>query len=273
MAPIASVILLALLGRASSFAPIAAPSRSPSTTARDVLVDPSLVEEMNSARGAFGMCFFGAAGVGSIGRELIPIVFGRYQSNQALPTAAVSPAGEDTGIRGYPQTIYRDDVEAILNNPITASAMANKFKSDDVAGPRFEYTHMAKTPFLTYEAFVLANPRANPVALRAVFDSFSNSIGGGNTISPITAQQRIDLYKSDLGAMSKKLNSGKAIGIASFLFVLVLLGLADYLALYHLWRGWFPEWQGFSNMPASLFASETGIATLPKFFVGDVPSV
>ena len=35
------------------------------------LVDHDLALEMGAARGAFGLCFYGALGVGSIGRELI----------------------------------------------------------------------------------------------------------------------------------------------------------------------------------------------------------
>lgn len=59
-------------------------------------------------------------------------------------------------------------------------------------------------------------------------------------VSPIIAQERIDLYKNDVKKMAQKLNSGKFLGISAFLLVLTLLGLADYLAIYHIWRGWFP---------------------------------
>ena len=281
--------LTSLIGLTASFVPIAFPRSSPRadcgqsrvlgtspqrplTTSRNVLSDPSLAADMGGARAAFWLCFYGAAGVGSIGRELIPIVFGRYQSNKALPKTDRRPSagGEDTGIWGYPQPVYTEDVEAILKNPMSADAIAKKYPSEKVAGPRFEYTHIEKSAFLTYEAFVLANPRANPVALRAVFDSFSNSIGGVNAISPISAQQRIDLYRTDVRTMASKLNSGKFIGIVAFLTLLVILGVADYLAIYHAWKGWFPEWRGFSNMPASLFDGETGILTLPRYFVGDL---
>jgi len=69
------------------------------------------------------------------------------------------------------------------------------------------------------------------------------------------------------------MNSGKLIGISAFLTVLVLLGIADGLAIYHVWKGWFPEWQGFNQMPGSLFNADTGIFTLAKFFVLDVSEV
>jgi hypothetical protein len=209
---------------------------------------------------------------------LIPIVFGRYQFNRGL-SSNTAPSSRDKsqelGIWGYSEKIYKNEVRAILNNPLDAGAIAKKFPIESIEGSeeRYAYTHIEKPIFLSYDAYVLANPRANPVALRAVFDSFSNSIGGGNAVSPITAQERIDLYKADVTKMGKKLNSGKLIGISAFFLVLVLLGIADYLAIYHIWRGWFPEWQGFSSMPGSFFSKEMGIFVLPEYFISDLPNV
>lgn len=267
------------------------------------------IQEMTNARFAFGLCFYGAAGIGSIGRELIPVVFGRYQTTSSIETdatttlarnsnsnkknknnnrgAAADVADEDLGIWGYPEKIYRKDVEMILNNPVLPLAIAKKYpiSQDADAADRYQYTHMKDSvPFLGYDGFAKANPRANPVALRAVFDSFSNSIGGSNAVSPITAQRNIDSFMEDsggrqkrgtstvTGALAKKLNGGKAIGITAFFFLLVLLGVGDWLAIFHLWKGWFPEWQGFSDVPSSLFDKDIGFAVLPDFFVGDVPS-
>lgn len=255
------------------------------------------IQEMANARFAFGMCFYGAIGVGSIGRELIPIVFGRYQTTSSLESgdnngvssgkasaSAATVKDDDLGIWGYPEKIYRKDVEMILNNPMTPLAIAKKYpiEKDEDADERYQYTHMQESvPFLGYDGFVRANPKANPVALRAVFDSFSNSIGGSNAVSPITAQTNIDLFLKKegrgkatvTGQLAKKLNGGKTLGIAAFVFLLVLLGIGDALAVFHLWKGWFPEWQGFSDMPASLFDKEIGVAVLPNFFVGDVPKI
>jgi hypothetical protein len=216
--------------------------------------------------------------VGSIGRELIPIVFGRFQFNRGLSSGAAlkfDDNSQDLGIWGYPEKIYKSEVQAILNNPLGADAIARKFPIESIDGSekRYEYTHIPKPVFLSYDAYVLANPRANPVALRALFDAFSNSIGGSNAVSTIIAQERIDLYKQDVKKITQKLNSGKLIGIAAFLLVLVLLGVADYLAIYHIWRGWFPEWQGFSNMPESLFSKEMGIFVLPEYFISDLPKL
>jgi hypothetical protein len=271
--------------------------RSSSVTLEAGVVPTSVeaIQEMTNARFAFALCFYGAAGVGSIGRELIPVVFGRYQTTSALESdgAVASSNGqrvvekddENLGIWGYPEKIYRGDVETILNNPLTPLAIANKYPiaQDDDAAKRYQYTHMKDAvPFLGYDGFERANPNANPVALRAVFDSFSNSIGGSNAVSPITAQNNIDSFLQKdsgrrgkatvTGDLAKKLNGGKTTGIIAFGFVLVLLGVGDWLAILHLWKGWFPEWLGFSDIPGSLFDKDIGIAVLPNFFVSDVPA-
>eukprot|EP00531_Pseudo-nitzschia_arenysensis_P002571 CAMPEP_0116142898 /NCGR_PEP_ID=MMETSP0329-20121206/15155_1 /TAXON_ID=697910 /ORGANISM="Pseudo-nitzschia arenysensis, Strain B593" /LENGTH=311 /DNA_ID=CAMNT_0003638167 /DNA_START=52 /DNA_END=987 /DNA_ORIENTATION=- len=298
---IPAVLCLVFLGIASNTASAFVPSKStsaissraPSRPISKVSLEAGVVpttaeaiQEMANARFAFGMCFYGALGVGSIGRELIPIVFGRYQDTSSLESdgsvaannrGAAGKDGEDLGIWGYPEKIYRKDVEMILNNRLTPLAIAKKYpiEQNEDADKRYTYTHMTEVvPFLGYDGFVKANPRANPVALRAVFDSFSNSIGGSNAVSPITAQRNIDSFltnKAVTGELAKKLNGGKSIGIAAFVFLLALLGIGDALAIFHLWKGWFPEWQGFSDMPASLFDKNIGVTVLPNFFVGDVP--
>jgi len=253
------------------------------------------IQEMSSARFTFGLCFYGALGCGSIGRELLPIVFKRYETTSSLESGSGTATttntnvantnnDEDLGIWGYPEKIYRNDVEKILNNPLKPMDIAKKYpiEQDKYAAERRVYTHMAKTiPSLGYDGFEKANKGANPIALRAVFDSFSNSIGGSNTVSPITAQRNMDSFlvfetkrKATVsGDLAKKLNGGKTTGITAFVFLVVLLGIGDALAIFHLWKGWFPLWQGFSDMPSSLFDQDIGIAVLPSFFVGDVPSV
>ena len=212
------------------------------------LIDHELALEMGAARGAFALCFYGALGVGSIGRELIPIVFRRYESNNELLSSPPSSKKskkqqarektDDMGIRGYPEPIYLSDVEYIISNKMDALTIAKRF-DERSESEKYEYTHLAegdRVPFLTFDSYQLANPAADPMALRAVFDSFSNSIGGGNVISPITAQERLDEYKEDVSIMTKRLNGSKVLGVTAFVIVLVLLGFADYLTIYHLWR-------------------------------------
>lgn len=210
------------------------------------LIDHDLALEMGSARGAFALCIYGALGVGSIGRELIPIVFRRYESNNELMSSPMSSKkskqqqsrekSDDMGIKGYPEPIYLSDVQPIISNKMDALAIARRF-DERSESEKYQYTHLAeRVPFLTFDSYQRANPDADPMALRAVFDSFSNSIGGGNVISPITAQERLDEYKEDVSIMTKRLNDSKILGVTAFVIVLLLLGFADYLTIYHLWR-------------------------------------
>jgi len=254
-----------------------APSSSSSTRLHAILeLDAAIVQEMTAARFAFGMCFFGAAGVGAVGRELIPLIFGRYQQNKALVVDGENNSGkdenDDLGIWGYPGKIYAKDVQVILNNKLSAEAIAIKYNSNpdgSYYANKQKGRFKNRTPFLKYKDFATANPNANRLAVRVVFDSFANSIGGINSVAPIMAQDRIDLYKSDLSALAKQVNGSKTLGIASFVILLVLLGILDYLAIYHIWKGWFPMWEGFNNMPQSLFDASTGVQVLPEYFVND----
>jgi len=215
------------------------------------------------------------------------IVFRRYESNNQLSsslssseiakksTKQQSKKTDDMGIRGYPEPIYLSDVQPIISNKMDALSIARTF-DERSESQVFQYTHLSdddRVPFLTFDSYHRANPAADPMALRAVFDSFSNSIGGGNVISPITAQERLDEYKEDVSIMTKRLNGSKVLGVTAFVFVLLLLGFTDYLTIYHLWRGFFPEWHGFDHMPASLFDGSIGIGVLPRYFLLDIPDV
>lgn len=251
------------------------PTSTKTTTRLHVLVEleSAIAEEMMGARFAFGMCFFGALGVGGVGRELIPLLFGRYQKNKSLVSDDANNKDnaddDEMGIWGYPEKIYGKDVKAILNNKMSAEAMARKYNSNEESyysekqGGRFK----DRPPFLRYEDYCEANPKANRLAVRVVFDSFSNSIGGCASVAPVTAQDRIDLYRTDVSAVARQVNGGKTLGITAFVTLLVLLGFLDYLAVYHIWKGWFPLWEGFNNMPQSLLDGSTGVRVLPDYFV------
>jgi len=236
-----------------------------------------LAKEMGAARGAFGLCFYATVGVGSVGRQLLPIVFGRYQDNRE---AAAAGGGNDASapttktnlnIIGYPQPVYLEDVQPIIRN-CNAERIAVQF--EDKTREKFQYTHIERTiPFLTYDAFSRAHPQANEIARRAVFDSFTNSIGGATMMSAMTAQERIDAYNADISLMVSRLNRSKVLGYSAFALVIVLLGLADYATIYHLWRGFFPNWHGFDQMPSSLIDADIGIGKLGECFLWDIPAV
>ena len=180
---------------------------------------------------------YGALGVGSIGRELIPIVFKRYETNSNLKSSntSITEKKTDLNIKGYAEPVYLEDVQLILSNTkMDAISIATKYQEDK--SEKYEYTHLETQnipPFLTFEAYQRAHPTSNPVALRALFDSFSNSLGGINSISPITAQERIDEYTNNINEMVLRLNRSKVLGISAFIFVLLLLGFVYYLTIYH----------------------------------------
>jgi len=119
---------------------------------------------------------------------------------------------------------------------------------------------------LAFKAFEEANNDANPLALRAMFDTFNTST---DIVDPDTAQKLIDEYKKEPKALAGKLLKAKLIGFSSIFTLLFLLGLADVTAFGHAKEGWFPTWPGLDNMPASLFSSETGLTKIPDYWVGD----
>ena len=46
-------------------------------------------------------------------------------------------------------------------------------------------------------------------------------------------------------------------------------GVADYFAIYHLYRGWFPDWPGAQNFPWQLLDKDLGIMAIPKYWIGE----
>mmetsp|Transcript_27861 Transcript_27861/g.55831 ORF Transcript_27861/g.55831 Transcript_27861/m.55831 type:complete len:285 (+) Transcript_27861:94-948(+) len=227
-------------------------------------------QEIESARFAFGMCFFGATGAASIGRETIPIRYKRYMFRQSLKGQGPTTGGEALDIlalAGYPEEIKIGDVQKVINNKLSAFDIVKKYP---IEKKTYKYTHTGRTTneFLYYEAFAQANKDSNPLAVRAVFDSFTN---GGNTVYAGTAQENMDVYKDDITQLAKTLNKTKLLGLFAFVFLIGLVGAADYFAAYHLYHGWFPSWPGGQNFPACLFDKETGPFTIPEYWISDVP--
>ena len=119
---------------------------------------------------------------------------------------------------------------------------------------------------LSFKAFEEANKGANPLALRAMFDTFNTST---DIVGPDVAQKMIDEYKQNPKAVAANLLKAKLIGFSSIFTLFFLLGLADVTAFGHAKDGWFPTWPGLDNLPASLFNSETGLLKIPDYWVGD----
>jgi len=130
---------------------------------------------------------------------------------------------------GYPEPVYVDDVLSVLNNDLTAVEIEKKFPG--------KYQG-----YLQFESLVEANQDVSPMAVRAVFDSLAIGINK-NQIMAGRADTIFQMYRNDMDEMEKNIRLGKTIGVAAFVILLGLLGIADWFALYHLLRGWFPDWQ------------------------------
>jgi len=235
-------------------------SRDTSITKLNLQIDADVITEMSNSRITFWLCAFGATGSAAVGRAAIPKTIDAIKLNLSLAGKGNS-GGEELGLIGYPEPIYRGDVEKILNNPIPMSEIAEKYP---VQG--------RMRNMLQYESFAKVNPDANPLAVRAVFDSLVLGIAK-NSALPATAQESLDLFKTDLEALKNQNNKGKAIGFTALIFLLGLIGGADWFAFYHGWHGWFPLWPGLSHFPGSLISPDTGLIAIPKYWLGDIPEL
>ena len=235
------LILLTLTKAAKSFSPSASTAnlikrncnRSKTSSSR-FLVDQAFpmadqlyslpTEEIKAARAAFALCFFGAAGSASLGREVIPKTWNQWKSTQSLIGSGLGSGGPEMDLFGYPEPVFIKDVQQVLNNNLTAIEIEQEYPG----------TYQG---YLEFQSLVAANPGVSPMAVRAVFDSLSVGINK-NQIVATKVERIFDLYRSDLNKMAENIRLGKMIGVGAFFILLGLLGLADYFALYHLLRGW-----------------------------------
>ena len=111
---------------------------------------------------------------------------------------------------------------------------------------------------------LIANPRANPLAIRAVFDSFAQST---DVCAPKVVQRKLDLYRQDVFLLKGELLYAKATGFSAVATLLFLLGLADVTAAGHAYHGWFPDWPGGQNFPWCLFDPATGPWRIPDYWI------
>jgi len=226
-------------------------------------LDPELVREMEGARVAFWLCFFGASGSAAIGRAVIPLTYGKYQETVALKgVLSERSLGGDKIPVGYPDDVYAKDVQKVVQNTLNIG-VENIVKKFPIEGrPRSKV-------FLVCEALQKANPRIPPMATRAVFDSFSYGLPKAS-VPPVDAINLLEIYRDSNDPKFRKLvdqiSYGRTVGATAFFTLLAIIGLADWFAFYHLWRGFFPLWQGLSELPTSLF-DERGILAIPKFWV------
>ena len=161
-------------------------------------------------------------------------------------------------ICGYPEDICRADVEKILNNKLSVEQIVEKYP--------VEGNYLSSKGYLTYQAFKEANKDANPLAVRAIFDTLNTST---DVCSPDVAQEKLDSYSENIDLIKGELIKAKLLGFSSIFTLLFLLGLADVIAFGHARDGWFPDWPGLSNLPSSLFDPDIGLTAIPKYWLSD----
>jgi len=209
----------------------------------------------------FERWFFGASGGAGIARSSFPRMYNSVRTIQSLKGVGPTLGGEKLGLSpicGYPEDLCRADVEKILDNKLSVEQIVKDYP--------VEGNFLAAKGYLTYQAFKEANKDANPLAVRAIFDSLNTST---DVCSPDVAQGKLDSYKENMDLISEELLKAKLLGFSSIFALLFLLGLADVVAFGHARDGWFPDWPGLSNLPSSLFDPEIGLTSIPKYWLSD----
>lgn len=220
-----------------------------------------LTPAMQEARSNFFIWFFGASGAAGIARSAFPIMYANAMEILSLKDASAAKPGEEmiglSPLVGYPRDLSRREVEKVLNNPLNIEGIVKKYP--------VEGNFLSKKGYITYEAFKKGNAKADPLAVRAVFDCFAQSTLVSN---PEVAQAKIDSFKQDLNAFKSNLLYSKAVGWAAIVTLLGLLGLADIEAYFNLYNGWFPEWPGGRLwLEGGLWGKETGVWLIPKYWL------
>lgn len=240
--------LFAFLECCSAFVVDTKISSSRSTSMQRHVIPAEILEEVEGSRVQFFLWFFGASGASSIARSAFPTMYSRISYIQSLKGEGPSLGGETIGVSpicGYPEDLSVKDIEKVANNRMTIEQMVKKFPEED--------NYLASKGYVTYSVFEQANNGANPLAIRAVFDTFSQST---DVAEPRAAQEKLDIYREDPYAVNDGLIKSKITGYATVFTLLFLLGFADFTAYGHGRDGWFHYWT-FSD----------GIQNIPKFWM------
>jgi len=227
-----------------------------------------LNENMELARNSFPLWTFGAAGSGGIARNVIPKTIDEYLAVQKLKEEGATKGGPTIGLSpllGYPRDLTASDVDQIVLNQLTVAQLTKKFP--------VEGNFLAAKGYLTLEAFQKANAKANPLTVKAIFDSF----GKPECVEPFVAQECLDNYKNDVQnngnyqRLKQNLFLFKLNGFSAIVALLFLLGLADVATATDAYHGWFPDWPGGVDFPKYLFTKEGNPFTIPEYYTWDMP--
>lgn len=273
--------------------PTTRPHRTTTATTRTkfsntrLFLDASeLSPEQVAARTEFYIWIFGASGAAGVARSAFPRMYNNIREIQSYrditttttttttttrsATAATVAAGGRGGVGGsgdtmvginplcgYPRDLAVKDVQAILQNKLSIDQMVAKYPVPN--------NLWAKKGYITYQAFRQANTNIDPLAVRAVFDCFSQSTEVSN---PEIAQAKIEKYKESLDNFKKDLLYSKVVGWAAIVTLLGLLGLADIEAYTFAYAGWFPDWPGGRLwLQGGLWDPDTGLLAIPNYWV------
>jgi len=252
-------LLIGSLSLCAGFAPRnSLPATKKSSTAHSV-IGAEFAAEIEASRTAFFIWAFGASGAAGIARSAFPRMYKQVTYIRSLKDEGPSLGGETIGLSplcGYPIDLCVADVKKIVNNRLSVEQIVAKYP--------VEGNFLSRKGYLTFDAFQQANKGSNPLAVRAVFDTFAQST---DVSDPNIAQQKIDSYKEDITIINGALLKAKGTGFSAIVVLLFLLGLADIVAAGHAYHGWFPEWPGGQNFPLCIFDLETGPLTIPKYWI------
>lgn len=211
------------------------------------------------ARGEFFLCFFGSSGGAGIALGQLPTLYKNAQAVKALKGQGPTKGGDMLKISpicGYPEDVSVADYQQIINNPKSLTQLQEQ-------GPK-DGSYMVECGYLSYQAFCAGNPKCNPLALRAVFDTLGAST---NIVSPVSAQEIFDKFKADQSGDEFKnaLLFSKLRSLSAIFTLIFLIGTAEFVALNAASRGWFPDWPGLENLPVSLI--NPGFWTIKDYWI------
>lgn len=230
----------------------------PSTARHAVVID-----EASAARTAFFFWFVGASGGAGIARGAFPRMYRSARAIQELKGQGPTLGGPKLGIRpflvGYPEDICVADLRKVVNNKLSVEQIVKKYPIED--------NFLSKAGYLTFQAFQQANADANPLAVRAIFDTFAQST---DVVEADKAQARLEEFREDITRVRGALLVSKLVGYSAIAVLLFLLGLADVVAAGHAYHGWFPEWPGAESFPWTMFdTGDRGLAAIPRYWLSE----
>ena len=208
------------------------------------VIPAEILNDVESSRTQFFAWFFGASGGAGIARSAFPRMYEEFQYIRNLKESQPSQGGETLRLNplcGYPEDLSIKDLEKIVNNRMSIEQIVQKYP--------IENNFLSRKGYVTFASFEMANKGANPLAVRAIFDTFAQST---DVCDPFIAQDKIDSYKEDITIISGALFKSKIVGYVAIVSLLFLLGLADFTAFGHARDGWFHDWKladGILNIP------------------------